>query len=110
LFQFYGDNGRPLLIFDAPFDIRLLSSEDRYLHNIDNAEQRLAIDLHGVDGNGILRALRLVTMPPGMTVKFLSAVQDQLTEIRRGDIEMAEWLRLQPTELIKKTETWVLGS
>jgi hypothetical protein len=110
LFQFYGGNGKLLLTFDAPFDIRLLPSADRYLPNIENAEQRLAIDLHAVDGNGILRALRLITMPPGMTIKFLTAAQDQLVETRSGAKEMAEWLRLQPDELINKTKTWVLGT
>jgi hypothetical protein len=111
LFQFYGDNGKPILTFDAPFDIRILPPAHRYLPNIDNAEQRLAIDLHGVDGNDhVLKALRLITMPPGLTIKFLSAVQDQLVETRSGNKEMEEWLLEQPETLIKKTQTWVLGS
>src|SRR5664279_3877044 len=48
LFQFYGA-GKPLIIFDAPFDIRLLSAAKRNLHNIENPEQRLAIEIHAVD-------------------------------------------------------------
>lgn len=77
LFQFYGA-GKPLLTFDAPFDIRLYQENRRNLHNIDNAHQRLAIEIHAIDEKKILRALRLVTMPPDMTIKFLSAVQEQL--------------------------------
>ncbi len=108
LFQFYGSHGKPLITFDAPFDIRLLSSDQRELHNIENAEQRLAIEIHAVDENKILRALRVVTMPPAMTIKFLGAVQEQLAAIDKPGV-MAAWMRQQPHELIKKTETWILG-
>jgi hypothetical protein len=108
LFQFYGDNGRPLLTFDAPFDVRLLPASERNLHNIENAEQRLTIEIHGVDDNRILRALRMVTMPPAMTLKFLSAVQDQLAALDKPGV-MAGWMQQQPIELIGKTEAWILG-
>src|SRR5664279_3691762 len=82
LFQFYGAGaGKPLLTFDAPFDIRLYPENRRNLHNIDNAHQRLAIEIHAIDEKKILRALRLVAMPPDMTIKFLSAVQEQLAAI-----------------------------
>lgn len=108
LFQFYGDNGKPLLTFDAPFDIRLLPSKERNLHNIDNAEQRLTIEIHGVDDKRILRALRLVTMPTEMTLAFLGAVQDQLAAVNKPGV-MAGWLQLQPVDLIQQTQTWILG-
>ena len=109
LFQFYGAGaGKPLITFDAPFDIRLLSSDRRKLHNIENPEQRLAIEIHAVDEKKILRALRVVTMPPAMTLKFLSAVQDQLSAINKPGV-MAGWLQQQPEDLLNQTENWVLG-
>jgi hypothetical protein len=109
LFQFYGAGaGKPLITFDAPFDIRLLSKDKRNLHNIENPEQRLAIEIHAVDEKKILRALRVVTMPPDMTLKFLSAVQDQLAAINKPGV-MAKWLQQEPHDLIKQTENWVLG-
>ncbi len=108
LFQFYGNNGRPLLTFDAPFDIRLLPSSQRELHNIDNDQQRLAIEVHGVDEKKIVRALRMVAMPPAMTLKFLSLVQDQLAAIDKPGV-MEKWLQSQPNQLIDTTETWILG-
>lgn len=108
LFQFYGNNGKPLITLDAPFDIRLLPVDQRQLHSIDNADQRLAIEIHAVDENKIVRALRLVTMPPSMTVRFLSAVQDQLAAIG-GSTIMATWLQQQSHDLIETTETWILG-
>ncbi|MGZ4047416.1 MAG: hypothetical protein ACXVNP_14045, partial [Bacteroidia bacterium] len=110
LFQFHSKSGRPILTFDATFNARLIPANLLDLHNIDNSEERLAINIHGIDGNGMLRALRFVTMPPGLTIKFLSSVQDQLADLRSGDLEMKEWLRFQPNELIKKTEVWVLGT
>jgi len=109
LFQFYGDNGKPLLTLDAPFDIRILPEDQRNLHSIDNAEQRLAIEIHGIDEKKIIRALRLVTMPPAMTIKFLSVVQDQLTSVDPGNRKMNSWLMQQPNDLINTTETWILG-
>jgi len=47
-------------------------------------------------------------MPPDMTLKFLSAVQEQLATIDKPGV-MNQWLQHEPSELIKKTETWVLG-
>jgi hypothetical protein len=108
LFQFYGGDGRPLITFDAPFDIRILPVDERNLHNIENQEQRLAIEVHAVDEHKILRALRMVTMPPDMTVKFLSAVQEQMAALYKFGV-MATWMQQQPNELIKQCETWVLG-
>jgi hypothetical protein len=108
LFQFYGNDGKPLITFDAPFDIRLLPTKERNLHNIDNQEQRLTIEVHGIDEKKILRALRLVTMPPAMTIKFLSDVQEQLAAINKPGV-MANWLQQQPFEIIQQTETWILG-
>ncbi|GEM_PF-1902031 len=108
LFQFYGSNGKPLLTFDAPFDIRILPHDDRNWHGIDNDRQRLAIEIHAVDEHKILRAIRVVTMPPLMTLSFLSAVQEQSTAINKPGV-MAGWMQQEPNELIKKTDTWVLG-
>lgn len=108
LFQFYGDKGKPLIIFDAPFDARLIPAKDRELHNIDNAEQRLAVEIHAVDEKKILRALRLVTLPSAMALKFFSAVQEQLAATDKPGV-MANWMQRQPYELIETTETWILG-
>ena len=108
LFQFYDSNGKPLLTFDAPFDIRILPHDDRNWHCIDNDRQRLAIEIHAVDEHKILRAIRVVTMPPLMTLSFLSAVQDQLAAIDKPGV-MAKWMQQQPEDLLNQTENWVLG-
>ena len=108
LFQFYGSNGKPLITVAAPYDIKNLPASKRNLHNIDNERQRLAIEIHAVDEKKILRALRRATMPPDMTVKFLSAVQDQLSAINCPGI-LERWMQKRPDELITQCETWVLG-
>lgn len=108
LFQFYGSDGKPLITFDAPYDIRLYPANRRNLHSIENEEQRLAIEIHAVDEKKILRALRLVTMPPPMTLAFLSAVQEQLAAIDKPGV-MAGWLQREPHDLINTTENWILG-
>jgi hypothetical protein len=110
LFQFYGAGaGKPLLTFDAPFDIRILPVSRRNLPNIENPEQRLAIDIHAVDEKNILRALRVVTMPPDMTVKFLSAVQEQIAAIDKPGV-MAKWMQQEPQDLLKQVQNWILGN
>jgi hypothetical protein len=86
----------------------LIPADDRQLHNIDNAEQRLLIDLHAVDDKGILRAIRAVTLPPALTLAFLSAVQDQLSVTTSGR-RMAMWFSKQPEELAKIIKMETLG-
>jgi hypothetical protein len=68
----------------------------------------LAIEIHAIDEKKILRALRVVTMPPAMTLKFLSAVQDQLAAIDKPGV-MTRWMQQEPSDLIRQTENWVLG-
>ena len=110
LFQFYGDNGKPLLTFDSPFDVRIIPKDLLQLHSIDNSNQRLAIEIHVIDENKIVRILRLVTMPPAMTIAFLSAVQDQLTTANNGNQQMTNWLNYSPAELINQCkQTYTLG-
>jgi len=81
---------------ESPFDIRLLSPTKRNLQSIDNPEQRLTIEIHAVDENKILRAWRLVTMPPDMTIAFLSAVQEQLAAIDKPGV-MERWMQQNRT-------------
>ncbi|KJV08079.1 hypothetical protein VZ94_00535 [Methylocucumis oryzae] len=109
MFQFYGSNGKPLLSFDCPFDVRLIPKDKLQLHSIDNAEQRLAIEIHVVDENNTVRVLRYVTMPPDMTLAFLSSVQEQLVELNNGQSVMANWMKHPIDQLIKQGKTWTMG-
>ena len=79
LFQFADKKGKPILEFDCPFDVRIIPRDDLSLHSIENEKQRLAIEIHAVDERSIVRALRLVTLSPKMTIDFLSAVQEQMS-------------------------------
>ena len=67
------------IIFECPFDVRLIKKEDLNLPDITNKQQRLAISMHLIDPNTHLtHVLKYFTLSPEISVKFLSAVQDQL--------------------------------
>lgn len=107
LWQF-GKKGKPIITLDSPFDIR--SIQDIQLYNIDNKETRLVIDVHIVDSKSkMVRGLRSLTMPPGFSIDFLCAVQDQISSINFGETQHHKWMALQPCALTKQTQMWLLG-
>lgn len=108
VFQFYGDSGKPLLTFGTQFDIRQFPAQHK-LHSADHANQGLDIEIHGVDDRGVLRAFRTVIMPPAMAKIFFCTVQDQLAESNSGASILAQWLRIEPTDLINDADKWVLN-
>jgi hypothetical protein len=78
VFEFKGD-----LIFDCPFDARLIPKEVLRLPDVSDGLQRMLIDIHLVDtATNTVRGIRAVTLPPGITRDFLAAVQDQLADAR----------------------------
>jgi hypothetical protein len=108
LWRFCDERGRPVLTLDTPFDARVIP--DLALHNIDNAEQRLAIELHAVDSrNNLVRALRLVTMPADFTRRFLSAVQDQLAAVGGGML-LDDWMQTPAQDLADEIEMVEMGA
>ncbi|CAB4202771.1 hypothetical protein UFOVP1367_37 [uncultured Caudovirales phage] len=107
LFKFFDKNGNPTFTLDAPFNAKLISGDMIDLHNITNENQRLVIDIHVID-NGILKALRSVTMPPGLTIGFLSSVQDQISAVKTKSLN-TKWLALSPDELFNSCKTYSLG-
>lgn len=103
------DKGKPVITLDSPFDARVVP--DIRLHDINSKESRLNIDVHIVDlASKIVRGLRSITMPPDLTVQFLSAVQDQLCDNNSGEQQYQRWMACQPHELVGKTKMWVLGN
>ncbi len=91
LFQF-GDK----LIFECPFDARLIAPGRRNLPNVTNDRQRFCFDIHLVDtATNTIRGLRAITLPTGLTVKFFAAVQDQLVD-RRGQDAFARKYQQMP--------------
>lgn len=111
VFQFR-DGKSPVLTFDAPFDARLIPRDRLSLPDIDNAEQRLAIEIHALDTGArppIVKALRLVTLSPKLTREFLSAVQQQLSTAQRGTETMHRWMQSRPDELARLIYLEALG-
>lgn len=105
-FGYFSSKGKAnIQSFDCPFDVKIIPGDVLALHSIDNQNQRLAIEIHVVDENDIVRALRLVTLSNEMTVSFLSAVQDQLTRISADNSVMDKWMELPPEELLRYCKT-----
>lgn len=78
VFEFPGN-----LIFECPFDTRIIPQDRRELLNVKNHDQRMFIDIHLVDSaSNLVRGLRGITLPPNLSLDFLSAAQDQLADVR----------------------------
>jgi hypothetical protein len=108
LWQF-SDKGKKVLTIDSPFDARLIP--DIQLYNVETSETRLSVDVHIVDmATKIVRGLRTITMPPGLTIEFLAAVQDQLTDFKNGDEQLQKWMEKAPHELTNNTQMFLMGS
>lgn len=108
LWQFTDKQNKPIFTFDSQFDARLI--KDIQLYDVKNSETRIAIDIHIVDlSTQLVRGLRSITMPPGLTVKFLSDVQDQLSTQQSGNEQIQQWTSFAPQELSETTQMWLLG-
>jgi hypothetical protein len=99
--------------FDAPFSAQLYSREQLKLLDIENHNQRLAIEMHLIELNDQrLKAIRYFTIPHELTVKFLSAVQDQLSqpfdEITYKK-KINEVYQFNIDQLISKTKLYKIG-
>lgn len=99
------------LIFDAPFDARIIPAHARWLPDIENDQQRLAIEVHLVDtATNVLRALRHVTLSPALTWRFLIAVQDQLTDPRDITPFLRRWNSIAITHVAKLAQVERCGA
>lgn len=108
LFQYYDEDGLILLTLEAPFDARLISKENLNLRDIHNCHKRLVVEVHALDEQNILKVLRVVSLPPELTVKFLNAVQQQLCSEGNEKI-MRQWLQAKPALLAQQTDMCVVG-
>ena len=110
VFQFHAPDGRPVLLFDCPYDARLVAPEARRLPSTPSAtESRLLIQVHAVDGQGLLRVLRSVTLAPELTRRFLAAVMDQLAALASGKAAHRRWRASPAGELARQAGMSVRG-
>ena len=108
LWQFRNNRNDPIFTLDSPFDARLIN--DIQFYDVKSTETRVNVDVHVVDmSTQLVRALRSITMPPGLSLEFLSAVQDQLASHEAGKEQMQRWMRKEPYELSKQTQMWLMG-
>jgi hypothetical protein len=108
--QFYNQKGRPTFTFDSPFDARIIP--DINLHHVTTNESRLVINVVVVvvdSATNIIKALLTMTMPPDLTLAFLSSVQDQLVTKNNGEEQMNIWLQQTPEELFEQSKQYTMG-
>lgn len=99
------------LIFDCPFDVRRIEAEQRWLPDISNTAQRLAIEIHLVDSaSRIVRGLRGITLAPALTVRFFSAVQDQLVASGAMEPIYERYCRLPLATLAERADLVLCGA
>lgn len=102
MFQFHAPSGRPLLLFDCPYDVRFVAPDARRLPSTPSAtESRFLIQVHAVDGQGLLRVLRGITLSPELTRRFLSAAMDQLAALASGKATQLRWRSMPASELAR---------
>jgi len=108
LFQFFDKKGEKLMTFDSPFNARSISKDKLALHDINNSEQRLTIEIHVIDEFNVLRVIRGVTMSNKLTVNFLSYAQEQLSIPENPSI-LDNWMNYPPDTLTGLCDMELLG-
>jgi len=102
---------KTVLVFDELFNAR--QTQGLLLNDIETDKERLQVILHIVDGaTNILEGARALTMPPAITINFLSAVQDQLAieETAQEKSIQAKWHQQSSFDLIKSTNMYRMGN
>ncbi len=111
VWQFMDEKGA-VLTFDCPFDAKAIQKANGKLayYDIDSPETRMLISIHIVDSaNNLVVALRSITMPPELTLKFLMSAQDALASPLDATNQINNWFKLQPVELAKLDKAYILG-
>ncbi len=96
-FRFFGKNGYADFTFDCPFDARIMPREKLNLPNMETSMSRLAMEIHAIDKNKILRALRMISWHLSLSTDFLSATMDQLAnpqKISKANKQIEKWLAM----------------
>ncbi|MFL9757794.1 hypothetical protein BCV26_015085 [Vibrio cyclitrophicus] len=107
LWQFR-DGRTKVITLDSPFDVRLLP--DLMMWELNTPESRFCIDVHVVDSRTqLVRGLRSITMPVGLSRELLTAVKKQLNNKSCGQVQMNRWMQKAPHKLAKKTLMWKMG-
>jgi len=106
--KFYGEDAKNTVL-DAPFDARKIKNLDMNNYRLATKESRLVINVHVIDHNSNVVALRAVTMPPKLTKEFLAATRKQLDCVENPAV-MNDWMRQSTTKLASQCTMHRLGS
>ncbi|HCG5282822.1 TPA: hypothetical protein NJZ47_000697 [Vibrio parahaemolyticus] len=107
LWQFR-DGRKKVTTLDSPFDARLIP--DMTMEELTTPESRYCIEIHIVDSStNVVRGLRSITMPAGLSRDVMNAVKKQLGSRSNGEAQMSRWMQKAPHKLAKKTLMWKMG-
>lgn len=107
LWQFR-DGKTKVTTLGSPFDARLIP--DIAVGELSSPESRYCIDIQIVDSStNVVRGLRSMTMPPGLTRELMIAVKKQLGSRSDGEAQMSRWMQKAPHKLAMKTLMWKMG-
>lgn len=104
LFQFLRSSRTPGLTFDCPFDCRTLMPEHPNLAHLESDARRMPMQIHAIDGQGVLRVSREISLPPALTRDFVAAATQQLASQRKGEAAHLLWQRRDPLQLARECE------
>lgn len=101
-------NGKTIITLDSPFDARKIPELEVYDEVKKNI--RLYIDLILVDPYTNQTSIEnTITMPPELTIEFLSEVKNQRKNSNYDKKQYQKWMSFQPEELAEQTHMWLLG-
>jgi hypothetical protein len=98
-----------VITLDSPFDAREIP--DIQLEILDEESTDLVIDIHVIDATTkIVKALRSVSFPPELTLKFLAAAKNQLANSQLGEIQQTTWMNADLMDLVSLVQMSPLNS
>jgi hypothetical protein len=106
LFQFSIFNLNYLTVC-APFDVRDSGDDRQTCAHYNNAQGHLLYLIDVADNCG-WEDTRAASLPPALTLKFLSAAQKQLDDQNNGVVQLQIWRNFTPSDLASTTKMWAL--
>ena len=99
------------LIFECPFDARIIPKDLLSLNDITNEKQRLFVVIQVIDTNtNILKVLRGITFSPELTLQLYLSAQDQLANIGNFEETYMRYGRKNVEELAKLANLSLCGA
>lgn len=101
----------PPLVLETTFDSRIVPDELFPFEHSDEAGTRLLLTVHLVDSaSGVLKGLRAITTPPGLTQRLVEATREQLEHTGSMAPRLERYHGLPVDQLPEETTMELCGS